>query len=118
MKKKKIYTSEEKTIILREHLENAVAISELSDKYGISPNTLYIWKKQLFEQAPQSFARKSKKDNKRLSGYERKISELEELLQKRENLIAELVGENVELKKNFNGAVSTRNGLNRRLGTK
>lgn len=99
MKKKKIYTAEEKTIILREHLENAMAISELADKYGIHPNAIYQWKKQLFEQAPQSLVRKSRKKEQRQSGYERRIAELEELLKKRENLITELVQENIDLKK-------------------
>lgn len=114
MKKKKIYTSEEKTIILREHLENNVSISELSEKYAINPTVLYNWKKQLFEQAPKTLARKPRKNEKRKSSYEHRIAELEALLSKRENLITELVSENIELKKNINGGILTRNGSNRR----
>jgi len=35
MEKKKRYTSEEKTIILQEHLENHVAISDLASGNGL-----------------------------------------------------------------------------------
>lgn len=46
MKKKKLYSSEEKAMIIREHLENKVPVSELSEKYEIHPNLLYKWQKQ------------------------------------------------------------------------
>jgi len=114
MKKKKVYTAEEKTIILREHLDNSVPISELSEKYGIHPNALYKWKKQLFEQAPKTLGRKTGKEDKRQSAYQHRISELEVLLQKRESLITELVQENIDLKKNTYGINLVKNGLNRR----
>jgi transposase-like protein len=114
MKKKKLYTAEEKTIILREHLENNVSISELSEKYSLNPNVLYNWKKQLFEQAPKTLARKTKKNEKRQTKYESRIAELETLLSIRENLITELVAENIGLKKNLNGDILKRNGSNRR----
>lgn len=112
MKRKRIYTSEEKTIILREHLENNVSISELSEQYGIHPNAIYKWKKTLFEQAPKTLARKNTKDKKQKSKDEQRVTELERKLNQRESLIAEIVHENIELKKKFNGEVSKRNGLN------
>lgn len=118
MKKKKLYSSEEKAIIIREHLENKVSISELSEKYEIHPNLLYKWQKQLFEQAPQSLSRKTNKDQRIATKASRRIEELEALLQRRENLITELVQENIDLKKNLTGEVLTRNGLNRKSGTK
>jgi transposase len=114
MKKKKVYTAEEKAIILREHLDNSVPVSELAEKYDIHPNVLYHWKKQLFEAAPKTLVRKTGKDIKRQSADRRKIEELEALLKKRESLITELVQENIELKKNSSGMFYEKNGLNRR----
>ena len=115
MKKKKLYTSEEKAIILREHLENQAPISELAEKYNLHPNALYLWKKQLFEQAPQSLARKTTShDQAKLNKQEARIAELEALLAKRENLIAELALELVEEKKRANGAVFVKSGSNRK----
>lgn len=118
MKKKKVYSAEEKTIILREHLENNISISELAEKYAINPNVMYSWKKQLFEQAPKTLARKTKKKEKQQSALEQRITELEALLTKRENLITELVSENIVLKKNIGGELFIRNGSNRMLGTR
>jgi transposase-like protein len=116
MKNKKNYSSEEKIIILREHLEKNVPVSELAEKYGIHPNAYYNWQKQLFEEAPQIFARKKKEKEKSQSKYEQRITELEGLLSKRESLITDLVEDSMALKKKLNGTDFTNNGLNRTLG--
>lgn len=114
MKSKKRYTSEEKTMILREHLENGETISDLAEKYSIHPNAIYKWKKQLFESAADSFSRKSKKQSQKQSMADKRIAELERLLAVRESLITELVEDNIALKKNIRGDSLTRNGLNLR----
>lgn len=99
MKRKKRYTSEEKTIILRDHLEHNIPISELAEKYGLHPNAIYGWKKQMFEGAPENLAKSNKRTLKKQKQAELRISELETLLSKREALIAELVEDNIYLKK-------------------
>jgi transposase-like protein len=115
MSKKKFYSSEEKAIILREHLEKNVPISELAEKYDLHPNIVYIWKKQLFEQAPQILSRsKAKSEEKKITAEKQRIAELEALLTKRENLITELVSENIDLKKKYIGMGLQNNGLNRK----
>lgn len=105
MTKKKRYTSEEKTIILREHLENQVTISDLSEKYGIHANAIYKWKKQMFEEAPSSFNKTSNKINHQSMQDKKRIAELEAKLQQRETLIAELVEDNLKLKKKTGGVL-------------
>jgi transposase len=114
MKQKKRYTSEEKTIILREHLENQVPISDLAEKYGIHPNAIYVWKKKMFEFAPENFSNVRKKHKKIHSVQEKRIRELEEILSKRESVIAELASDNIELKKKLIGDNSIINGSNLR----
>ena len=99
MKRKKRYTSEEKTIILRDHLEHNIPISELAEKYGLHPNAIYGWKKQMFEGTPENLAKSNKRTLKKQKQAELRISELETLLSKREALIAELVEDNIYLKK-------------------
>jgi len=117
MKKKKNYTSEEKTIILREHLDKNVPVSELAERYDLHPNIVYLWKKQLFEQAPQILSRsKSKFEERQKTSQEQRISELEALLSKRESLISELAEEIVVLKKKSIGMDLQSNGLNLKLG--
>ena len=114
MKIKKRYTSEEKTIILREYLENHVPISDLAEKYKLHPNAIYKWKKQMYESTPDSLSKTKKHTDKQLNQAEHRILELEELLSKRESLIAELVEDNIFLKKKTSGVNLITNGLSRR----
>lgn len=115
MEKKKRYTSEEKSIILREHLEKHIPVSDLADKYGVHPNAIYSWRKQVIENAPANLSKvENKRAEKLLQGYEHQIKELKEVLAKREALIAELVEDNIILKKKSIGIDLTRSGLNRR----
>lgn len=48
MEKRKHLSPQQKVIILREHLENQVPLSQLSERYQVHVNVLYKWKKQLF----------------------------------------------------------------------
>jgi len=106
-------------MILREHLEKNVAVSELAEKYDLHPNIVYLWKKQLFEQAPQILVRsKAKFEERKKSSQEQRIAELEALVAKRESLISELAEEIVVLKKKSIGMDLQNNGLSRKLGMK
>ncbi len=109
--KKSRYTSTEKTMILREYLENHVPISELAETYNIHVNAIYKWKKQLFESAPSSLSKLKKSSNKSDLSSKKRIKELETLLSGRESLIAELVEDNISLKKKNLGKISIKSGL-------
>jgi len=56
MEKRKYISPQQKVIILREHLENQVSLSQLSERHQVHVNQLYKWKKQLFESAPDIFS--------------------------------------------------------------
>lgn len=114
MKKKKRYTQEEKTIILREHIEEQLSVSDTAEKYGVHPNAIYKWKKELYETASSNLAKTNKQVEKKQSQLLKEIEELKVTLAKRESLIAELVEDNINLKKKSNGDRLTNNGLNRR----
>ena len=101
MQRRKI-SPEKKVEIIREVLENHKSISEVADKYDVHPNLIAKWKKEFFEQAVEIF-RKTKEPG--TTKQDRKIKKLEETLQKRDTLIAELVSENIELKKNDIGDI-------------
>ena len=96
------FSPEEKVKILREHLENQVALSDLAEKYGIHVNDLYNWKKKLFEGAAEIF---SSKQNGRVSADQKENEGLKEKLKKKDQLISELVEENISLKKNLDGEI-------------
>lgn len=98
MAKKKRFTAEKKVEILREFLENRVSVSDLAEKYGVHPNSIHQWKKQLFEGAAATLDPKSERLKERqaanvLKYHQRKEAALNEV-------IAELTQENLKLKKN------------------
>lgn len=100
MNERRRFSAEQKILILREFLENHMSISTLCEKHKIHPNEIYRWKKQLFEGASAVFSQKGKHTK---SLHERKIEQMENELQNKDQVISELASENIQLKKNFNG---------------
>ncbi len=101
MSKRKQFTPQQKVAIVRRHLIEKVPISDLCDELGIHPNQIYNWQKQLFENATPAFERRSNKANakRRQDAAGRKIEQLEQKLQDRNEVVAELMQEHVQLKK-------------------
>ena len=95
MNTKKRYSPIQKVEMLREHLENQVAISDLSDRFSVSPAMIYYWKKQLFENAVTLF-KNNKKD-------QLKFKELQDKLSEKDAIISELAADNIRLKKKLTG---------------
>jgi transposase len=114
MQSRKRYTSEEKTKILRDLIDNNLLISTVAEKNGLHPNIIYRWKKQMLEGAPETLSNGKKKSDKQLQEAEKEIAELKAKLSQRDALIVELVEDNIYLKKKTGGEISTKNGLSRR----
>ncbi len=92
------YTPEEKTKILREHFEKKRPISEICETYGIDPSQFSQWKKLLFEGGPQVFATRGRR-GKQESVSERRVQEMEQELVRMQEVVAEIAAENIALKK-------------------
>ena len=101
MSARKFLTPEQKISIIREHLIEKVPVSELCDKHGISVVNFYNWQKQLFENGALAFERKANSANVRRQddANAAKLEKLEAKLQQKNEVIAELLQEHVELKK-------------------
>ena len=95
MNTKKRYSPIQKVEMLREHLDNQVSISDLSDRFSVSPAMIYYWKKQLFENAVTLF-KNNKKD-------QLKFKELYDKLKEKDVIISELAADNIRLKKKLSG---------------
>ncbi len=92
------FTGAEKLAILREHLILKLALSEVCQKHDISPTLFYQWQKKLFEEGASVF--ESKAENVRQQEADaRKAAAIEAKLQKKDEVLAELMGEHVALKK-------------------
>ncbi len=91
-KKRRQFTAEEKVMILKKHLLEHVAISDICDEYGLHPTMFYRWQKQFFENGVKAFEKERKGH---ISGLESKISQLESKLRKKNEVLAELIEEHV-----------------------
>ena len=96
MKKRKQYTGEEKIAILRKHLLEGIAVSDVCDEQGLQPTVFYRWQKQLFEGGAVVFRRPNDTETKKLR---RQVEQLEEKLGKKNEVLGELMEEYVDLKK-------------------
>jgi transposase len=94
------FTGAQKLAILREHLIEKVPISDVCQKHDIQPTLLYLWQKKLFEDGAAVF--ESKAATARQQNAEaHKVRALEAKLQRKNEVLAELMGEHVELKKSL-----------------
>jgi transposase len=92
------FSGTEKVAILKRHLVEKVAISDLCDELGLYPNQVYAWLKEFFENGHLAFenGRKSKAVE---DANARKVEQLEAKLQRRDTVLAELMEEHTLLKK-------------------
>lgn len=101
MSKRKHLTPEQKLSIVRRHLIEKVPISDLCDEFQVHATQIYAWQKQLFESGAQAFERRANGANQRRQqdAAAQKIAQLEAKLQKKNEVVAELLEEHVQLKK-------------------
>jgi transposase len=96
-RQRKSYSPEEKVATLRRHLVEKVPVSDLCDELGLNPTVFYGWQKQLFENGAAAFQPKRKGNGP--SPEARKLEKLEAKLTQKNEVLAELMQEHVQLKK-------------------
>lgn len=94
--KRKHLTPDQKIAVLKRYLVEKTPISDLCDECGIQPSQVYQWQKVLFENGAAAFERTNRRAE---DAQERKVAALETKLQQKNEVIAELMQEHVELKK-------------------
>lgn len=94
------FTPQEKAAIVKRHLLEGTPISTLCDEFDINPTLFYQWQRQLFENAHLAFdnGRKSKTVE---DAKDKKIEQLEAKLQRKNEVMAELMEAHTELKKSL-----------------
>jgi transposase-like protein len=95
-RERKNYTPEEKVAILKRHLVENVPVSDLCDELGLNPTVFYGWQKQFFENGPAAF---QKTRSRQVDRRDQKIEKLEAKLTQKNEVLAELMQEHVQLKK-------------------
>ena len=95
-KERKHYTAEEKVAILRRHLLDKVPVSDLCEELGLQPTVFYRWQKEFFENGAAAFHAKARSDHQ---AEQERIDYLEKKIQRKDEVLAELMGEHIALKK-------------------
>ena len=99
-KQRRHFAGTEKVAILKRHLIDKISVSDLCDEYDLYPNQFYAWLKEFFENGHAAFdnGRKSKAAEE---AKDKKIEQLEAKLQRKDAVLAELMEEHVNLKKDL-----------------
>jgi len=101
MGERKRYTAEEKVKILRELQEDGKTVSQVAEEYGIHPNNIFNWRKQHLEMGVKGFQTTRKDISEKAK--DRKIAALEDTIKHKDEVIADLAQELLELKKKNSG---------------
>lgn len=95
---RRTFTAQEKAAVVKRYLVDKIPVSDLCDELGLQPTQVYTWQKQLFENADAAFAKPGRK-SKQGDAKDKKIQALEAKIQVKNEVVAELLQEHVQLKK-------------------
>ena len=90
------FSAPQKAEIVRRHLAGKEPVSNLADEFQLQPTQIHAWVKQVLDRAEQAFASAGRPPD---DGKDRKIAALEQKLAKKNEVVAELMEEHVQLKK-------------------
>ena len=94
--------SENKVKIIKEHLLNKRAVSEICDEYKISPAVFYRYQADFFERGSIVFdSSELRKNDSREGELLSEIKELRNKLSTQNSVMLELMEDHVKLKKKF-----------------
>ena len=99
MAERRRFTAEEKARLVLEIVQEGKKISEVAEENNVHPNQLLNWKKQFLESAAQAFKIERKDITEKAE--QREIQRLKEELARKDSVIADIAGENLELKKSI-----------------
>jgi transposase len=97
-KTRRTFTPEQKADIVRRHLAGTEPVSNLADEFGVQPTQIHAWVKLVLDQAAAAF-RQPRAGRRATDVKDQKIAHLEAKLAKKNEVVAELMEEHVQLKK-------------------
>ena len=100
-RKQRQYQAAEKVAILREHLVEKVAVSDVCEKYGLAPSVSYRWQQQFFEGGEKAFA--PAREGQQVQQLTQAVAYLEGKLRRKDEVIGELMEEYITVKKRNGG---------------
>ncbi len=97
-KPRRHFSGPEKVAIIKRHLLEKTPVSDLCDELDITPNQFYRWQQEFFENGHAAFdnGRKTKAAE---DAKDKKIEQLEAKVQRKNEVLAEVMEEYTKLKK-------------------
>ena len=95
------YTPEQKVAVLRLHLLEKKPISDICQEHDLSVNLFYLWQKTFFENGQAAFTANDKRRKHDSDAKDQQIAELRAKLQRKHEVLSELMEEHVQLKKDL-----------------
>jgi transposase-like protein len=93
------FSGEEKVKILRLHLLEGKAVSDLCEQHRINPSLFYQWQRTFFENGARTF--EGSGHARSGSKLEKQVEALESRLQRKHEVLSELMEEHIRLKKDL-----------------
>ncbi len=91
------FRGEEKVSILRMHLLEGKAVSDLCEQHQITPSMFYQWQRTFFENGARAFEGSGSPRSE--TKLEKQLEALEGRLQRKHEVLSELMEEHIRLKK-------------------
>ena len=101
----RVYTPEEKLKIVLEGMSGTILVVYLCRKYDLKPARFYYWKDQLLKSAPETFENRGRKVDE-----DRIMTEKDDEIAMLKATIADVVSENLEIKKKIGERLQRRGG--------
>lgn len=95
------FTPDQKARIVRRHLSGREPISNLADEFGLQPSQIHNWVKLVLDQAEKAFQNGPGRPPRDERVKDKRIEHLQARLVQKNEVIAELMEEHVQLKKGF-----------------
>jgi len=97
------FTPEQKVALLRLHLLEKKPVSDICQENNLSVNLFYLWQKQFFDNGTAAFDNPGKRRKPGQDAKDKTIAALQEKLQRKNEVLSELMEEHVQLKKERGG---------------
>jgi|SRR5208337_3026329 transposase len=93
------HSGDEKVKILRMHLLEGKAVSDLCEQHQINPSLFYQWQRTFFENGARAFEGSGNARSE--TKLEKQVQALEARLQRKHEVLSELMEEHIRLKKDL-----------------
>ena len=94
-------SASQKAQIVRRHLSVKEPVSKLADDFGVQPSQIHTWVKQVLDQPERALERPTGRPPRTEQLQAKLLEKLQTKLVKKNEVIAELIQEHVQLKKNL-----------------